>query len=204
MHLPDQDNRKETTSDYQLPHSLIEMMRLGNILLDNETPEHLLLRVTDTLFHAEQSYGTDPTTIQELKDEFREYVCSGYILPGTPTLTNAGRPEGRALSSCVVIHVDLRNSKARESILSYYQQNMGSGFDFTPYDDPVAALSWLNSLSAEETATGKYERYIGNMGSLSVDHPKIHEFIRAKRESPMPHFNISVVVSEQFMEAALN
>ena len=79
---------------------------------------------------------------------------------------------------------------------------MGSGFEFSEHEDPMALLNWLNELSARETATGKYERYIGNMGTLHVNHPHIREFIDAKRYNEMAYFNISVNVTEEFMERA--
>lgn len=103
----------------------------------------------------------------------------------------------------MVIPVDLSNKEtAKAKIASYYRQNMGSGFDLTPYDDPVSLLDWLNSLSVEETATGTYDRYIGNMGNLHVSHSQIRNFIEIKKNKHIPHFNISVDVDDKFMSAA--
>lgn len=119
-------------------------------------------------------------------------MVEGYLMPGTPTLTNVGRYPC-AYSSCVVIPVDLREPGAsvRQEIISYYRQNMGSGFDFSPYKEPIDLLVWVNQLSAEESAGGRYDRYIGNMGSLHISHPKILEFIKAKQGRNLEHFNIS-------------
>src|SRR3989344_5963121 len=189
-------------AQYNPPGEVEYVLRSGKIIGDQESPQQMIERVTTTLFSPEEQFGTPPKETQRMTEEFAQYMVDGYLMPGTPTLTNAGRYEN-ALSSCVVIPVDLREQSARGKITHYYRQNMGSGFDFTPYDDPVSLLMWINSLYAEETATEQYDRYIGNMGTLHVSHPHIEQFIRAKSEHVMPHFNISVDVSEAFMEAAL-
>mgnify|MGYP002813282764 CR=1 FL=1 len=183
-----------------------EMLARGKILAPGESPQHMFERVMDRLFSIESTWGIDLGETQRNKDIFADYMLQSAISPGSPTLTNAGRSENdnTTLSSCVVIPVDLRKlDEAAGKIRSYYKQNMGSGFDFTPYDDPVGLLLWLNDLSAKETATGDYDRYIGNMGSLHVSHPRIREFIRAKRDTSIKHFNISVDVSDEFMSAAI-
>jgi len=182
------------------------MLAKGKILGPGETSAHMFERVVNTLFAVESTWNTDPGETRTNKEVFTNFMLDHAISPGTPTLTNAGRSEytQAALSSCVVIPVDLRKpDEAAARIRNYYRQNMGSGFDFTPYDDPVGLLTWLNDLSAKETASGQYDRYIGNMGNLHVSHPKIRDFIRAKRDTSMKHFNISIDVSEEFMQAAI-
>lgn len=178
----------------------------GKILGPQETPQQMFERVVGALFAVEKVWDTDPLTTARNQELFSDLMADRAISPGTPTLTNAGRLEyaDSALSSCVVIPVNLakKDDNAADVIKSYYRQNMGSGFDLTPYENPVDILTWLNDLSASETASGQYDRYIGNMGNLSVYHPKIREFILAKRERSLPHFNISVDVDEQFMDAA--
>ena len=205
-----------TTSDGQivdkkknvlnLPHyapsgRALEVLVRGRILSEKETPQNLIERVIFTLFSVEHVFGTDAAESKKLAEKFAEYMTEGYAILGTPTLTNAGRYEENALSSCAMIPVDLRvlDTTAENQILSYYRQNMGAGFEFSKYHDPVALLTWINKLAARESATGKYDRYIGNMGLLSVLHPTIKDFIEAKRHKGMRHFNISVNVTEEFM-----
>lgn len=175
----------------------------GKIVSSEENPQQFLDRVVNALFSPEDKFGTKPEEKRKMAEEFASYIIERYVMPGTPVLTNAGRRES-ALSSCVVIPVDLRERKSAAAIIkSYYQQNMGSGFDFTPYENPVELLKWINDLSAQETATGGYDRYIGNMGSLHVSHPQIEKFISAKRDDDtIKHFNISVDVTEDFMGRA--
>jgi ribonucleoside-diphosphate reductase alpha chain len=191
--------------NYAPPGNALEVLIRGAILSEEEKPQDLLERVISTIFSVENEFGTQPDCIKEMAEELAEYMVEGYVMLGTPTLTNAGR-HNMALSSCVVIPVNLQelNADTEELICSYYQQNMGSGFQFMPYDDPVALLSWINDLSVRETASGTYERYIGNMGLLHVSHPRIREFIEAKRHKEIRHFNISVDVTEDFMGRAEN
>ncbi|MBU1327110.1 hypothetical protein KKB64_04570 [Patescibacteria group bacterium] len=192
--------------EFDTSGKVTKMLADGKILAPGENPQHMFDRVVDTLFSVESTLGIDSGETLRNKEIFADYMLQGAISPGTPTLTNAGRSEytNAALSSCVVISVNLRKlDEAAVKIRGYYRQNMGSGFDFTPYDDPVGLLTWLNDLSEKETATGQYDRYIGNMGNLHVSHPRIREFIRAKRDTAMKHFNISVDVSEEFMQAVM-
>lgn len=196
-------------SSFQLPsytpsQTAWKVLVEGNIIETKETPQDFLARVIYTLFSVEKSFGTSQQVINKLSEEFASYMVEGYATPGTPALTNAGRYKS-ALSSCVVIPVDLTaKSSAARKIKSYFKQNMGSGFDFSCYKNPVELLKWINNLSVKETATHRYDRYIGNMGTLHVSHPKIRQFIDVKRtDISIKHFNISVNVSEKFMKAAM-
>lgn len=190
--------------EYKTSEYVSSVLAEGKILAPGENPQEMFDRVTNTLFAVEETFGTPPRMAADLKELFAGYFADKYFSPGTPTMTNAGRHNDAALSSCVVIPVDLRDKEtATSKIRDYYKQNMGSGFDFSPYADPVEMLQWLNEFSASETATGNYDRYIGNMGNLRVSHSKIREFIRAKKEQKLIHFNISVDVDETFMNSAI-
>jgi len=175
----------------------------GNILAYEEQPQELPKRVADAIFSVERELGIQAKDTQKIAEEFLEYFTDGYLIPGTPLLTNAGRQD-TALSSCAIIPINLRavNKKTREDICAYYQQNMGLGFNFTPYNNPIELLQWINDLSIEETATKTYDRYIGNMGLLHITHPKIQDFIQLKRQREIRHFNISVDITSDFMGKA--
>ncbi|GHO96356.1 hypothetical protein KSF_064040 [Reticulibacter mediterranei] len=167
----------------------------------------MIERVTSTLFSVEeQMFGTPPADSKKYATALAECIVSGAAIPGTPLLTNAGRDENRSLSSCAMIPVigSTLDEATETKLLSHYKQNMGAGFDFNDCNDPVALLTQINNLAARETATGNYDRYIGNMGLLPITHPSIHQFIKAKRDREMKHFNISINVSETFMERAAN
>lgn len=192
---------------YKPSENALRVLINGNILARGESPQEMFERVVNTLFSVEETFGTAKKETEKAKEDFARYMAAKMYTPGTPTLTNAGRPgyEHAALSSCAIIPVDLRKKQFSKNLIkAYYRQNMGSGFDLTPYGNPVDLLLWLNSLAAKETETGKYDRYIGNMANLHVSHPDIRKFILLKRSHSLPHFNCSVVVDNEFMEAALH
>jgi len=175
-------------------------MKLARIITKDETPHELLERVINAIFSVERSFKAELKHTKRMAEEFAGYIVGGYLMLGIPILMNAGKHH-LALSSCTVIPVDLReaDSLVEERIDAYYRHNMGSGFDFTPYDNPVELLNWINEFSAKKTAMGSYIRNVGNMGILHVSHPRVREFIQAKRSIDANHFNISINVNEKFM-----
>lgn len=182
----------------------VKVLEDGNILGPAETPTDMMARVFNSVFMAEHKFGTARREIARLQRDFADYVAAKQVILGSPLLTNAGRYLDRALSSCVAVPIDLRQSfdKVTTLIEAYYEQNMGSGFDLSSVRDPVAMMELLNRHAAEQSNTGRYDRYIGNMANLDVDHPEVAEFIRAKVGRPdLCHFNISVNASDQFMNA---
>ena len=63
-------------------------------------------------------------------------------------------------------------------------------------------LDLLNRHAAQETATGGYDRYIGNMANLDIDHPRVAAFAATKTERrDVRHFNLSLNVTEAFIGA---
>ena len=68
---------------------------------------------------------------------------------------------------------------------------------------PIAVMRELNETANLVTQGGK--RNGANMGILRVDHPDIMDFISAKKKhGVLPNFNISVGVTDTFMQAVLD
>ncbi len=140
----------------------------GAIVAQSEMPQDMLGRVINALFSVEAYFNVPPEVTSRLAQEFASYLVDSYCMLGTPILTNADRYD-TALSSCAIIPIDLNSSRqtdSEEQICAYYQQNMGSGFNLTNSPHPILLLRWLDALCSKETATGNYDRYIGNMGLL--------------------------------------
>lgn len=174
----------------------------GNILKEGETPFEMVERVVNEVYSIEKNYGIPRMEIESMKDDFANLILSKLVILGSPTMTNAGRNTKMTHSSCVAIPVDIKKplAQVKQLIESYYKMNMGSGFDFTPSNDPCKLLEELNNHAKVLTQEQRYERYIGNMGNIDINHPKIIDFIRAKSvRSDIKHFNISVNISKEFM-----
>lgn len=184
----------------------IKIMRDGNVLSLDETPEQMVDRLVSFFDKIDSTYFPQSlqrrTYIQNLKED----LLTQRIVPSTPVLTNAGRFD-RPLSACSVPPVSLRAeyAKIREVVDSYHRDGMGTGFDLTEVDDPCHMARYLNGIAVEGLEDGSNLRPVGNMGVLHSSHPKIREFVDLKRKKDSRWaFNLSVNADESFMFAAID
>jgi ribonucleoside-diphosphate reductase alpha chain len=178
-----------------------------------ETPSRLFRRVAKAIAQVEATYGK---SVKKAEEEFYDILANLHFLPNTPTLMNAGTQLGQ-LSACFVLPVedDLRSIfHTLENQMLIHQSGGGTGFSFgklRPKGDTVKSTQGVASGpvsfmtiydKATEVIKQGGKRRGANMGILQVDHPDIEEFINAKRkEGMLQNFNVSVAVTDKFMEA---
>ena len=185
-----------------------------------ENIEEMFRRVAGHVAAPDSDHGED---VDATRETFYNLVTDLRFLPNSPTFTGAGTPLGQ-LAACFVLPIsdDMGRDEAgifqtlRDAAL-IQQTGGGNGFSFSRLRPKGALVK-----SSAGQATGPvgflrvYDQAFGeiaqggsrrgaNMAVLRVDHPDIFEFVSSKaEEGSITNFNISVGITDAFMEAVEN
>ncbi|MBT3720859.1 adenosylcobalamin-dependent ribonucleoside-diphosphate reductase [archaeon] len=183
-----------------------------------ETPKEMFRRVAKHIASAESLYNTHEVDIEELEEEFNEMIYSLEFIPSGRILANSGTKNSMLFSSFVIPIEDSMKGIFRALYYKALIQRLdgGTGFSFSRLrpkgmklsttsgyaSGPTAFIKLFDHASSLRVAAGN--RKPANMGSLNVEHPDIIEFVTMKDRREIKNFNISVEMTDRFMEAVKN
>ncbi len=183
----------------------------GNV---TETPDELWWRIAEFVASSEKS-----KLKREISEKFYTVMREGKFLCGG-TLLWAGMGKETIMSKCLVLPIDDSIDSIFHTLnmnIQCLRRGVGTGFNFSKIRStyskvkttgenaagPVEYLKMFNR--AQDTIRGRGGRGLGSMAILNVNHPNIEEFISCKDDlSGMTHYNVSVGVSDKFMDAVKN
>ena len=182
-----------------------------------ETVEEMFWRVAYHVAVCETQWEED---VLKRAGEFYRLLATKRFFPNSPTFTGAGTLLGQ-LSACFVLPISDDMGRESDGIFQtlrnaalIQQTGGGNGFSFSRLrpkgnlvkssagqaTGPVGFLRVYDEAFGEIAQGGT--RRGANMAVLRVDHPDIEEFITCKTdENSITNFNISVGITDAFMEA---
>jgi len=182
-----------------------------------ESVGEMLWRVAYHMAKAEVNYAGNGI-VMEFAAKFYERMISLKMVCAGKAMFEAGNPGGTGqLSSCFVLPIEDSIAKIFKTLgdaAVVHKNNGGTGFNFSsirPHGDkvrnvPGASSGPVDFIRAYSAALSQIlqgaKRQGANIAILNIDHPDIEAFIEMKEvDGTIKNFNISVGVTDKFMEA---
>jgi ribonucleoside-diphosphate reductase alpha chain len=157
------------------------------------------------------------------KNEYNDFfnvMNEGLFFPAGRTMSNSGVGKDLTLSNCFCLNfvedsiADIFETVKLAAIT--HQKGGGTGFEFSKIrpsgtktsNEAVASgvVSFLEVFDAQTATILQQNRRGANMGILSIYHPDIYNYLNSKSfdVGKLTHFNLSVMVDDDFMNAKNN
>ena len=210
--------KEKNVINARLSENSSKMMKKRYLATDEqgnqETPADMFMRVANSLAAVEKDYGKDEKFVDKTAKDFLSIMGQKEYTPAGRTLTNSGSTTP-LIANCIVlpIHDTMESIFGTLKDAALLQQaGSGLGFDLSemrPADSPTkksrgkasGPVSFLRVYDAAFGTIKQQGRHGANMAMMRIDHPDILDFIGCKStEGEIRNFNISVTVSDEFME----
>lgn len=151
------------------------------------------------------------------ESKFQEAIGNLTFVPSTPIWANVGKSDRPwQPSACFVLALEDSLESMYDTLKNtalVFKSGGGVGYNFSPIRPKgtivmstkgqasgVVELIRLYDASSGMVMQGGVRRG-ASMGILNIDHPEIIDFINCKRDGTITHFNLSVGITDAFMEA---
>ncbi len=151
------------------------------------------------------------------QEKFSSIIGDLLFIPSTPIWANMGKPDRPwQPSACFVLAVEDSLQSMYETLMHtalVFKSGGGVGYNFSTIRprgslvrstkgkaSGVVELIKLYNASSNMVLQGGV-RWGASMSILNIDHPEIMDFIHAKLDGGLTNFNLSVGVTDAFMEA---
>jgi len=172
-----------------------------------ETPEAVIKRVAKAI------------SIRDERFEVQLYdaMLDGMFFPNSPAIRNAGKKRG-LLHACFILPLEDNIGSIFDTVRNMaviFKSGGGVGINFSSLRPKGASLSQGGTSSGAISFMGIFNavtetvkqggfRRGALMGIMNPTHPEIFDFCRAKLKGDLKNFNLSVMVTDEFMEKAVN
>lgn len=170
-----------------------------------ESPESIFKRVSKALAIRDDKF----------EKELYDLMIGGIFLPNSPCIRNAGKKKA-CLSACFVLPISDSIDGIFETLRNMaliFQRGGGTGTNFSSLRPKGASLTSGGTSSGVISFLQIFDATINtikqggfrkgaSLATLDFDHPEITDFCRAKLTRQLTNFNLSVMVTDQFMKMA--